>query len=1072
MSYLCNRCSGWVHSKCSGLQNAAEYRRIKDWVCSSCNSPHTLPKLQPPPIPTQAVDENSFTIMQFNANGIGNKLTELGEFLKRHNVKVVVIQESKLSSNSKTPSIQNFTTVRKDRRQGQGGGLLTLIHKSINFSRKPESPETLVEPHLEELTITATLGDTELIITNVYIPPASSCTGGYLPSLDHLMMTTDTQILGDFNAHHSAWYSSSTDTRGTLLENVVSGSNFGILNWDSPTRLPGNANPSSPDVSLASASLITSTNWQTKTNLGSDHLPILISLQMDYTINPIPHRISFNLKKANWDRYSREIEDKLSKRRLPSNCQKGEKILRTIILKAASRHIPSGRHRINTEPVPAEILEKMRARDDLRSRDPTSPGNDEITRTTNEHRRNTWRQFVETLDHRTDPSKLWRTIKAIDGKSPPKAENEAITFGDIQVSSPKQISNYFNRQFTTSKLGRHTSSRETRIVSREIKRKSLMSAVTFTTDQVIKGISNCSNTKAFGPDKFSIFHLKNLGPRAIEYLTAIINDSVTSCRIPAIWKSSIVIPIPKPGKDSSLGTSYRPISLLCPAAKVMEALILTTVNTHLLPASDQHGFRTGHSTTSALLQLTSDVATGFNQRKPPHRPVCVAVDLTAAFDTVNHNALLSKIARSTLPGATCRWLSNYIRGRQSVTSSRGVKSKARIIHTGVPQGSKLSPTLFSFYIADMPRPTAPVKRICYPDDITVWASGVEITELEHKVNTYLTEMSRFLQENSLLISAPKSSVTLFTPDPAQANTRPKIKIADSEIPLVRSPKLLGVYLDTFFSFNKHCVQVANRVSKRNNVLKALAGTNWGQQKETLLMTYKALGRSIANYAAPVWSINASETNIGNIQRAQNEALRIITGSHKMSSIDHIHSETKMLQVEDHLNLLSAQYLVQCLDTENVCHHITKMDLPPREMKETIFTRHYQTVLPLLANNRKDTLQALHTSFVNTAIGNMKDNRVLNSRPPSINDEETLLQRRQRTTLSQLRSGHCKLLNSYKKRLKQSDSSRCPDCGMDPQDVPHLFDCVAHPNDLSPVNLWDKPIETIRELSFLDPGNLN
>ena len=192
----------------------------------------------------------------------------------------------------------------------------------------------------------------------------------------------------------------------------------------------------------------------------------------------------------------------------------------------------------------------------------------------------------------------------------------------------------------------------------------------------------------------------------------------------------------------------------------------------------------------------------------------------------------------------------------------------------------------------------------------------------------------------------------------------------------------------------------------------------------------------------------------------------------MSSIDHIHSETKMLQVEDHLNLLSAQYLVQCLDTENVCHHITKMDLPPREMKETIITRHYQTVLPLLANNRKDTLQALHTSFVNTAIGNMKDNSVLNSRPPSINDEESLLQRRQRTTLSQLHSGHCKLLNSYKKQLTQSDSSRRPDCGMEPQDVPHLFDCVAHPNDLSPVNLWDKPIETIRELSFLDPANLN
>ena len=200
---------------------------------------------------------------------------------------MAVIQQSKLTLNSRTPNIQNFTTVRKDRHRCQDGGLLTLIHKSINFSRRPDSPDTLANPHLEELTITAKLGNTDLIITNVYIPPASSCTGGYNPSLDHLIMTTDTLILGDFIAHHSSWYSSSTDSRS------MSGSNFGILNWDSPTRLPGNANPSSPDVS--SAFLITSTNWQTKTNLGSDHLPILNSLQM-VTITPIQHRTSINMK--------------------------------------------------------------------------------------------------------------------------------------------------------------------------------------------------------------------------------------------------------------------------------------------------------------------------------------------------------------------------------------------------------------------------------------------------------------------------------------------------------------------------------------------------------------------------------------------------------------------------------------------------------------------------------------------------------------------------------------------------------------------------------------------------------
>ena len=158
---------------------------------------------------------------------------------------------------------------------------------------------------------------------------------------------------------------------------------------------------------------------------------------------------NLNLKKANWDRYSREIEGKLSKRRLPTDCQKGEKVLRVIILKAASHHIPSGRHRIIIEPVPTEILARMIARDDLRLRDPTSPAlpemNDEITRTMYEHKRQKWRQFVETLDYKTDPTKLWRTIKTINGSSTPKAENEAITFDGSQVTFLKQIVNYFNR---------------------------------------------------------------------------------------------------------------------------------------------------------------------------------------------------------------------------------------------------------------------------------------------------------------------------------------------------------------------------------------------------------------------------------------------------------------------------------------------------------------------------------------------------------------------------------------------------------------------------------------------------
>ena len=150
-------------------------------------------------------------------------------------------------------------------------------------------------------------------------------------------------------------------------------------------------------------------------NACSDHLPILIRLQMKTTSTPGLRRTYVNLKKADWERYRQEVETALSKRSLSTDCQRDQKIFRTVLLKAASYHIPTGRHRLHEEPVPADILDVMPRRDNLRKRDPTSSELPRLNYDTHHriyaHTRQTWIDFVETLDQKTDATKLWRTIK-------------------------------------------------------------------------------------------------------------------------------------------------------------------------------------------------------------------------------------------------------------------------------------------------------------------------------------------------------------------------------------------------------------------------------------------------------------------------------------------------------------------------------------------------------------------------------------------------------------------------------------------------------------------------------------
>ena len=173
------------------------------------------------------------------------------------------------------------------------------------------------------------------------------------------------------------------------------------------------------------------------------------------------------------------------------------------------------------------------------------------------------------------------------------------------------------------------------------------------------------------------------------------------------------------------------------------------------------------------------------------------------------------------------------------------------------------------------------------------------------------EVSRW---QATAIALQKSSVTLFTPDTHQSRLHPQMKIGDAVAPLNRTPKILGVTLDTHFTFGPHARDCVERASRALKVMKALAGSNWRFTTKTLVATksYKAIVRPILNYAAPIWFTKLPSSHLDKLEVIQNKVLRIATGCHQKAAVSQIRAETGVLPLRAHLKLCSQQFYASAL----------------------------------------------------------------------------------------------------------------------------------------------------------------
>ena len=292
-------------------------------------------------------------------------------------------------------------------------------------------------------------------------------------------------------------------------------------------------------------------------------------------------------------------------------------------------------------------------------------------------------------------------------------------------------------------------------------------------------------------------------------LCDLFNLSLFSGKFPDCWKLARVAPIFKSGQRDDR-SNYRPISVLPFISRLFEKLLYDQfydyLNTNNLIYRHQSGFRPLHSVVTCLMKNTNDWY--LNIDKGEYTGL-IFIDLKKAFDTVDHNILLQKLAKYGVNGLEHDWFASYLNNRKQFCKVNGVSSNVSDINCGVPQGSCLGPLLFLTYINDLPFSLEKAHVSMYADDTTISHSSMSLEDLQHDLNCDLSNLQYWLHGNKLSLNVVKTQSLIVGSGPnirkiqSQPDAQPSFEIDNDNIEIVSSFKYLGVQVDNQLKWDDH-----------------------------------------------------------------------------------------------------------------------------------------------------------------------------------------------------------------------------------------------------------------------------
>lgn len=864
-------------------------------------------------------------VWQWNCRGIRRKRNTLLHFIAHSSRKpdVIVLQEPLACISLPGYTTYSAPSIPVKRRHGTEQVTYRIMATTLVSDR-----HTAVQEHLDHLNNENEesvflkcrfFREYDMNIINTYRLPNTKFQRTPWHHLLRQLEKSDLLWTGDFNSRHAYWGYPDSSAAGRILLDLAHTHQLSLLNDISTPTRTGNSVQRDTNPDLAWGRTRKTPDWRNLgETFGSDHCILEITV-------PLPNRQ--RSPKRGYYSIATELTDWDAFRKVTTKFQTSTLDAWNHSLRTAHRQTTKTVQRNEDNPqIDGHLVTLWDKRHALIRRWKRNKLNkrlrariEEITQEAQEYAdklaTDNWLDICESAGNNLHTSKAWSLFRTLLGQPKRKNHLEVLQLkkGINSKTLAEQIADHFFPTATIIRstqplpvLADHTPS--------DLDRP-------FTMGELRIAINACKRQTAPGWDGITNKMLRNLPDTQLQYLLDTINQVWDTGNIPSAWKMATIIPIPKPNKTPHEIANLRPISLTSCPGKLMERMALS----RLLWKQDMTypvdprviGFRKHMSTQDAMLAL-QDVYTEYSTSQ---LRAIVGLDIKGAFDHVAHEAVLEGL-REIRPGQKLyNYVRNFLTDRTVSVKVNEVEADARYLQQGVPQGSILSPTLFSLALNGLTRHLRAVPDLhftIYADDITLWTCKGSPSEIQHTLQSAVDTTARYLHERGLTLSNAKSEYIVVTNGklPKAREDRQLITLSIQNDPIPRKPyiKVLGFWLQDDGKSKEWLQHTTEQLQQVHRLLKRTTRKLRGIKEHQLRRMTLALAIPRVMYQYPYMEITKtqkskletmlrqiSRTILGTPQYAKSARVQDTAILPKLDELAQLHREAQFTRLK-----LSAQ----------------------------------------------------------------------------------------------------------------------------------------------------------------------